>query len=76
MFVDNGDSREIFKLFGEVLQQGNVLWYKLILQVTGNIESGSVAELFDQLHHSSRWSFSESLILQLRCSLHNIKGKC
>ncbi|KAI3956643.1 hypothetical protein MKW92_035615, partial [Papaver armeniacum] len=64
MFVKRVETGVVCKFWEERLQYGTVLWSRLILKVTGTNEAGTVIELVDQLH-LSRWSFFDSLILQL-----------
>lgn len=52
-----------------MFQYGKPLWSRLILQLTWVNATGTARELFTQLHHSSRWSFRGSFILQLGSGL-------
>ncbi|KAI3879876.1 hypothetical protein MKW98_018115 [Papaver atlanticum] len=64
LFVKGVETGVVCKFWDERLQYGTVLLSRLILQVTGTNEAGTVIELVDQLH-LSRWSFCDSLTLQL-----------
>ncbi|KAI3912618.1 hypothetical protein MKW92_005465, partial [Papaver armeniacum] len=76
ILVTRVETGAVCKLLDKKLQQGTVLWPKLIFQVTGNHEAGIARELFDQIHHTSSYSFRDSFIFQLEGGLHTSLKVC